>query len=162
MPLKWIGLLMLAAAGIFAGNIYARAGRQELSKLQAFARALSFMETQVGALRTPLQELIETLSREDDGLFRETNEALRRGQTLAAALECLYAQFADGQARTLARSLFASLSGCGEEQAVSCLRAAQAELAQIIRRRADGIQEKTPLARRLALAAVLTLAILLL
>lgn len=161
MPLKWIGLLMLAAAGLFAGNIYARAGRQELSKLQAFARALSFMETQIGALRTPLPALIETLSRED-GLFRETNEALRRGQPLAAALECLYAQFADGQARTLARSLFASLSGCGEEQAVSCLRAAQAELAQIIRRRADGIQEKTPLARRLALAAVLTLAILLL
>lgn len=161
MPLKWIGLLMLAAAGLFAGNIYACAGRQELSKLRAFFRALSFMETQIEALRTPLHELIETLSRED-GLFRETNEALRRGQTLAAALECLYAQFADGQAKTLARSLFASLCGCGEEQAVSCLRAAQAELAQIIRRRAGSVQEKTPLARRLALAAALTLAILLL
>ena len=162
MPLKLIGLAALAAAGLLAGNIYARMGKRELSELTALIRALSYMETQIAALRTPLPELIRRLSLWEDGLFRETQAALAQGKPLADALGCLYARFADKQVRDLLAGLFSALAVCEEGQAEAALRCAQAELAGLLDKKSQKLRDKAPLARRLALAAALTLAILLL
>ncbi len=162
MPLKWAGFLVLAAAGLLAGNVYACAGKRELDELAALSDALSYMETQIAALRTPLPDLIEQLAGREDGLFREVNAALAAGMPLSQALFCLYSRFSDKQATALAQGLFDALAACDAVQAVSLLHGAQAALAGIIGEKTRRFHDKTPLARRLALAAALTLAVLLL
>ena len=162
MPLRWAGFLALAAAGLLAGSAYARAGKRELEELAALSGAFSYMETQIAALRTPLPALIEQLAGREDGLFREANARLAAGLPLSQALSCLCARFADKQVTSLVRDLFDSLGACDAVQAVSILRTAQAALAGIIGEKTRRFHEKAPLARRLALAAALTLAVLLL